>query len=123
MKTLKSDRFIKQIAIVTGCTSGIGKATAIQFANKGATVVITGRRADRGEGVVCGIKASGGDAVFMFADHKKLDDSQRVVQKVIAQFGRVDILFNNAGVVVKGRAEETSEDEWQEVMELNVTAV
>lgn len=123
LKATRRGRFDGQIVIVTGGTSGIGKASAIHFAGEGATVVITGRRVERGEGVVREIGASGGKAQFIAADHKKPEDCRRVVETVIDQFGRVDILFNNAGIVVKGRADETTEDVWRDVMELNVTAV
>lgn len=123
MKTARSKRFEKQIVLVTGGTSGIGRATAIQFAEEGATVVITGRRVERGNKVVREIEASTGKAFFMVADHKKLEDCQRVVESVIEKFKRIDILFNNAGIVLKGKADETSEAEWREVMDLNVTAV
>ena len=77
MKT-KTTRFDSQIAIVTGGTSGIGEATAIQFASNGAKVVITGRRIDRGENVVRKIKKSGGDAMFIYADHVNIEDCNQV---------------------------------------------
>ena len=122
MKT-DSNQFEGEIALITGGTSGIGEATAIQFASEGATVVITGRRTNRGEEVVKKIKESGGNAIYIHADHVNADDCHQVVSSVVEKYGRVDILFNNAGIVVKGNAEETSENEWQKVMDLNVTAV
>jgi NAD(P)-dependent dehydrogenase (short-subunit alcohol dehydrogenase family) len=123
MKGTTSHRFDGKIIIVTGGTSGIGRATAIQFAKEGGKVVITGRRVDRGQQVVKRIKENGGEASFIEADHTKVEDCKGVVKKTLAKYGRIDVLFNNAGIVVKGKAEETSEDEWQEVMDLNVTAV
>ena len=122
MKT-KTTRLDSQIVIVTGGTSGIGEATAIQFASNGAKVVITGRRTNRGENIVRKINKSGGDAMFIYADHVNIDDCRQVITQVIERYGRVDILFNNAGIVVKGTAEEISENEWQHVMDINVTAV
>jgi NAD(P)-dependent dehydrogenase (short-subunit alcohol dehydrogenase family) len=116
-------QFQGRIVLITGGTSGIGEATAIQFADQGAQVVITGRRADRGEAVVRKINESGGDAIYIYADHVKVADCQRVVRHVIEKYGRIDILFNNAGIVLSGNAERTSELQWQAVMDLNVTAV
>ena len=118
-----SSQFDGKIVLITGGTSGIGEAAAIQFANEGANVVLTGRRTTQGEAVVAKIKKSGGHALYINADHIKVEDSKRVVNSVIEKYGRVDILFNNAGIVTKGNAEETSEEVWQEVMDLNVTAV
>ena len=124
----KCGRLSGRVAIITGGTSGIGKATALLFATEGATVVITGRRAKLGEAVVTStgsraIKENGGGALFIAADHIQLEDCRRVVDKTLAEYGRVDILFNNAGVVMGGRAEDTTEEDWQYTLDLNVTAV
>jgi len=119
----RTKRFDGQVVLVTGGTSGIGKAAALLFGQEEATVVITGRRVDRGRMVVEQIRSRGGDAHFIHADHTLLGDCERVVAEVIARFGRVDVLFNNAGIVVQGTAESTSEADWQAVLDLNVTAV
>ena len=122
-KDASSGRFDDKVVIVTGGTSGIGKATALLFAQEGAMVVLTGRRADRGAAVVEAIRVSGGESIFIHADHTCVEDCQTVVGKTMARFGRIDVLFNNAGIVLQGRAEDTSEEDWRAVMELNVTAV
>ncbi|MBL6961875.1 MAG: glucose 1-dehydrogenase [Anaerolineales bacterium] len=122
MHTL-SNHFDGEIVLITGGTSGIGEATAIQFASEGAKVAITGRRISKGEEVVRRIKEAGGDAIYINADHMKVDDCQQVISAVTDYYGRIDILFNNAGVVIQGNAEETTEEEWQNVIALNVTAV
>lgn len=116
-------QFEGKIVLITGGNSGIGEATANQFASQGARVVITGRRTDRGEAVVSKINDAGGDAIYIQADHASEADCECVVNSVIEQYGRVDVLFNNAGIVVAGTAEDTSETVWQQVMDLNVTAV
>ncbi|OGN74044.1 MAG: hypothetical protein A2X25_00015 [Chloroflexi bacterium GWB2_49_20] len=112
-----------QVAILTGATSGIGKATALLFASQGADLVITGRRAGLGEEVAEQARQMGVRAVFIQADHSRLEDCQRVVDETMRQFGQIDILFNNAGVVMQGTAESTSEADWERLMALNVTAV
>ena len=112
-----------RIALITGGTSGIGKATALLFSQEGATVVITGRRLELGQEVVAEIEAQGGRAVFLAADHTNAEDCRQVVERIIADFGRLDILFNNAGVVLSGTAESISEEDWSHTLDLNVTAV
>lgn len=112
-----------KVALITGGTSGIGKATALLFAEEGARVVITGRRADLGRGVENEIRQRGGRGVFVEADHTQADDCSRVVARTLADFGRIDILFNNAGIVTSGTAETTSEDIWNATLAINVTAV
>jgi len=112
-----------KVAIVTGGTSGIGKATAYLFAEEGADVVITGRRADLGRGVENGIHERGGRGVFIEADHSRAAACSRVVERTLAEFGRLDILFNNAGIVTSGTAETTSDEVWNETLAINVTAV
>ncbi len=112
-----------QVAILTGATSGIGKATALLFASQGADLVITGRRAELGEAVAEQAHKMGVQALFIQADHTRLEDCQRVVDETIQHFGHIDILFNNAGLVLQGTAESTSEDDWERLMALNVTAV
>jgi NAD(P)-dependent dehydrogenase (short-subunit alcohol dehydrogenase family) len=109
--------------LITGGTSGIGAATARLFANEGAQVAFTGRRVEKGQQVVAEIAAMGGQAVYIYADHTRLQDCRQAVEKVIERFGRLDILFNNAGVVLHGNAEQTSDADWQLTLDLNVTAV
>ena len=113
-----------KVAIITGATSGIGKATAFLFADEGADVVFTGRRAELGKAVEAEIRQKGVRGVFIQADHSKADDCSRVVEQTLAEFGRVDILFNNAGIVSRSSTAETVTDEvWDETLALNVTGV
>ena len=112
-----------KVAIITGGTSGIGKATALLFAEEGARVVITGRRAELGQRVVEEISQRGAGGVFVQADHSQAEDCSRVVEQTLSEFGRVDILFNNAGIVTSGTAETTSDAVWNETLAINVTAV
>ena len=112
-----------KVAIVTGATSGIGKATASLFAEEGADLVITGRRVELGKAVETEIRQKGVRCLFVQADHAQADDCSRVVERTLAEFGRVDVLFNNAGIVTRGTAETTSDEVWNETMAVNVTAV
>jgi meso-butanediol dehydrogenase / (S,S)-butanediol dehydrogenase / diacetyl reductase len=116
-------RLQNKIAIITGATSGIGQATAIRFAEEGADLVITGRRVSLGKAVEAECRNKGVRCVFVEADHSKVEDCQRVVDVALKEFGRIDILFNNAGIVTKGTAETTDEETWQSTLDINVTAV
>lgn len=112
-----------RVAVVTGATSGIGAATAKLFAGEGAKVVITGRRRERGQGVVAAIEAQGGDCRFIQADHTDPQACSHVVERAMSEYARIDILFNNAGIVTGGTAETVTEADWQATLDINVTAV
>ncbi|MDP1547809.1 MAG: SDR family oxidoreductase [Anaerolineales bacterium] len=116
-------RLKNKIAIITGGTSGIGQATAIRFAEEGADLVITGRRVSLGKTVEAECRNKGVRCVFVEADHSKMEDCQRVVDAALKEFNRIDILFNNAGIVTKGTAETTDEETWQSTIDINITAV
>jgi NAD(P)-dependent dehydrogenase (short-subunit alcohol dehydrogenase family) len=106
-------RLAGKVALITGGTSGIGEATARLFAMEGANVAFTGRRLERGKQVEAEIAATGRQAVYIPADHTRAEDCRQAVETVVLRLGRLDILFNNAGVVLRGNAEQTSEAEWQ----------
>ncbi len=112
-----------KVALITGGTSGIGAATADLFAAEGADVVITGRRAGLGQEKVEALCKYGVQAAYVQADHTRLEDCEHAITETIRLLGRIDILFNNAGIVMEGNAENTSEEDWDSVMNLNVTAV
>lgn len=113
-------RLKEKVALITGGTSGIGEATAFLFAKEGAKVAITGRNADRGATVLGHIEQAGGKAIFMRADVSKAEDCQRAVDETVRAFGRLDILFNNAGVFYPQTALECSEREWDEQIDVNL---
>ena len=112
-----------RVAIITGATSGIGKASAILFAQEGAKVVITGRRQNLGQEVVSAIQADGGVCQFIRADHTDPEACSRVVERTLVNYGRIDILFNNAGIVTSGTAETVTEADWHATLAINLTAV
>ena len=112
-----------RVAIITGATSGIGRATALLFAVEGAHLVLSGRRAERGSAVRAECEQRGARCIFVEADHTREEDCRRVVDAAVLKFGRVDILFNNAGIVTSGTAETTTEQVWIDTLAINVTAV
>jgi len=113
-------RLKDKVALITGGTSGIGEATALLFAREGARVAITGRNEERGTRVVERIKQLGCDAIFIRADVSQAEDCRRAVEKTLQAFGRLDILFNNAGVFYPQTAIECSEREWDEQIDVNL---
>jgi NAD(P)-dependent dehydrogenase (short-subunit alcohol dehydrogenase family) len=112
-----------KVALITGATSGIGEATALLFAGQGADVSFTGRREDQGAAVAAALETHGVQALYIPADHTTPQDCENAVQETISRFGKIDILFNNAGIVTRGGALDTSEEIWQKTLDLNVTAV
>ena len=116
-------RLADKVAIVTGSTAGIGKGSAELFAREGAKVVVSGRTVDAGEQVVAGIRASGGEAIFVKADVSIATDVQRLVNETVAAYGKLDVLFNNAGTGSKGLTADESEESWDRCMTINLKSV
>jgi NAD(P)-dependent dehydrogenase (short-subunit alcohol dehydrogenase family) len=113
-----------KVALVTGGTSGIGRAAAIAYAQHQAKVVVVGRRMDEGEETVRLIKEAGGEAIFVQADVTKEADVQAMVDKAVSVFGRLDIAFNNAGTVGENPSLiEQTEAEYDRMMNVNVKGV
>ncbi len=115
-------RLKDKVAIVTGSTSGMGRATAILFAREGAKVVVTGRNEERAKEVVNQIKAEGNEAVYITADMTKVEDVKKIFDKTMEVYGTVDILFNNAGMLSTAPLKDLTLEEWNRVMQVNVTA-
>ncbi|CAE6829759.1 SDR family NAD(P)-dependent oxidoreductase [Paraburkholderia aspalathi] len=111
-----------KVTLVTGGTSGIGRASAILFGKEGAKVALTGRRADEGHAVVAEIVAAGGEAVFVQADVTQPGSMTGVVDQVVAHFGRLDCAFNNAGVSGGGPLDKLDEATWDRVIDTNLKA-
>ncbi len=106
-----------KVALITGGTSGIGSATAIRFAHEGAAVAITGRNSERGEQVVQDILANGGEALFIQSDVRKAGDCRQAVDQTLERFGKIDVLFNNAGVFHPKTIPDCTEEEWDETID------
>lgn len=118
-------RLKNKTAIITGGGTGIGRATALLFAKEGAKVMIAGRREEPLARTVETIKAQGGQAAYVSTDVSKADEVERMVAKTIKAYGRIDILYNNAGVFVGvGKTiEELTEDEWDTLMAIDLKSV
>ncbi len=106
-----------KVALITGGTSGIGSATAGRFAREGAAVAFTGRNTEAGEQLVKTIAAQGGEALFIRSDVRFADDCRKAVDETLARFGKIDILFNNAGVFHPRTIPECTEEEWDETID------
>jgi NAD(P)-dependent dehydrogenase (short-subunit alcohol dehydrogenase family) len=115
-----SMRLAHQIALITGGTSGIGEATALLFAREGAAVAITGRNETRGHAVTAAILEAGGKAIFLRTDVRKAAECQRAVDETVKAYGRLDILFNNAGIFYPHDTLACSEEEWDEQIDINL---
>ena len=120
---MNNKTFSGKVALVTGGTSGIGKATAIEFARAGAKVVLTGRREKEGAQVVAEIEKLGGEAASVRADVAKDTDVKRMVDFTVEKFGRLDIAFNNAGVEWGGALDQATEAEYRRIFDINVWGV
>jgi len=112
-----------KVALVTGGASGIGRATALLFAREGAAVAIVDLDEPHARTAVQDIEAQGGQAIFIRCDVTRADECQHSVQATLEQFGRLDILFNNAGIVRRADVIETTEEEWDRVMDVNVKSI
>lgn len=114
-------RLEDRVAIVTGSSRGIGKAIAERFAAEGARVTINWVSSEfEAEGVVDTIKRGGGEALSVRADVSSPADVQKLVRATVDHFGRVDILVNNAGVMITKPVLETTEDDWDRTMDINL---
>ncbi|KQS54778.1 oxidoreductase [Geodermatophilus sp. Leaf369] len=109
----------KTVAIVTGASSGIGKATAKELAALGATVVVVARRADRLDTLVATIEAAGGTAIAVAADIGDRTQAEAVVRTVLDRFGRLDVLVNNAGLMLLGTVLDQDVEEWERMISVN----
>lgn len=112
------ERLQGKVAIITGAGSGIGKGGALRFAQEGASVVVADIRA--GEQVAREIREAGGEALALQVDVSKSDSVAELVQVTLERYGQIDILWSNAGVQVNKSAEETSDEEFTRIVDVNI---
>lgn len=108
-----------KVALITGGTEGMGFATAAAFLKEGARVCVTGRSPEKGARAMQSLSALG-EVAFVAGDVSCAPDAERMVASTVERFGRLDVLFNNAGVYLEKRAEDMTEEEWDTLMDINV---
>jgi NAD(P)-dependent dehydrogenase (short-subunit alcohol dehydrogenase family) len=112
-----------RVALVTGATSGIGRATALRFASEGARVALVGRDAETLAEVARLARDAGGDAAGIRADVMNEGDARRAVDETIEHFGGLDVLVNAAGIIANGTVETTPLEDWDAMMNVNLRSV
>jgi 3-oxoacyl-(acyl-carrier-protein) reductase len=113
-------RLKDKVAIITGAGSGIGEATAIRFAKEGAKVVINDVNMEAANSVLERIKGEGGEAIVLQADISKKGEVEGMMQKVIENYGKLDVLVNNAGINRDAFAKKMTEEDWDLVIKINL---
>ena len=116
-------RFKDMSVLITGGGAGIGRAVCVAFAKEGAKVAINCLTAKNGESTLAEVRAYCPDAIFAQGDVSKPEDAKRIVAETVEAFGKIDILINNAGVVLGGRADDTTLADWEKTLAVNVTGV
>jgi NAD(P)-dependent dehydrogenase (short-subunit alcohol dehydrogenase family) len=116
-------RFSRKVVLITGATSGIGRATAKAFAAEGAKVVFCGRREPLGQDVEREIRHSGGEATYIPADVRVPEQVEAFVNRSIDRYGQLDIAFNNAGIELNKPLHEMTLEEWDDVQNTNARGV
>lgn len=117
-----SDQFKDQVVVITGGGRGIGRATALEFAAEGATLLLAGRRLDALQTAAGEVSKAGGKAEVVHCDVAKEEDLAALVGKAISHFGRLDVLVNNAGVVAGGRLDDIGREDIERMVAVNVWA-
>ncbi len=112
-----------KVVLITGASSGLGESSARLLAGRGAKLVLVARRAERLEQLVNEIRAAGGDAVYQVADVSRAADLVAAVQLAVSQYGRLDVMINNAGLMAIAPMSECRTDEWDRMIDINIKGV
>ena len=113
----------RRVVIVTGGGSGIGRASCIAFAKTGAVVLVANRTSSKAETVAKTILDNGGEALPLQVDVSRSDDVQNMIEQAISRYGRIDVLFNNAGISPSGSVTEITEQEWDECLNIDLKSI
>lgn len=112
-----------KVVIITGASSGIGEATAKLLAEKGAKLVLAARREEKLIEIVDEIKAHSGEAVYQVTDVTKREDNQRLIDFTLATYGKIDVIFLNAGIMPNSPLSALKVDEWDQMIDINIKGV
>jgi 3-oxoacyl-[acyl-carrier protein] reductase len=121
--TTNAGRLDGKTAIITGGSQGIGRATALRFAEEGASVVVADVNEENGRATVAEIEDAGGEAVFVATDVTEMDDAEALVEAAVDAFGTVDVLVNNAGITRDATLKKMSEEDFDRVVDVNLKGV
>lgn len=113
-------RFRGKVVLITGAGVGIGRAAAVRFSREGAKVAVNSLTPAHGMETLRLLAQAGGEGIYIQGDVSKDADAQRMVAETVKAFGRIDVLVNNAGIVIPGRADNTSEDDWDRTLAVNL---
>ncbi len=116
-------RLENKIAVITGGADGIGKATALRFANEGAVTVIWDMNVEKGEVTTAEINANGGNAIFMKVNTASYTEVEAATKQVVELCGKIEILINNAGITRDSTLKKMTPEIWQQVIDVNLTGV
>ena len=118
-----SKEFDGRVALITGATTGMGRAAAVALAERGANVVIAARREEEGNDAVREVEAAGGQGLFVRTDVTREEEAKAMVDQTLAHFGRIDMAFNNAGSGINTPITEMTTAEWNQDIGVNLTGV
>lgn len=113
-------RFQDKVVLITGAGVGIGRATAVRFAQEGAKVAVNSLTPANGKETLRLLRDAGGEGIYIQGDVSKDADARRMVDETVKAFGRLDVLVNNAGIVIPGKADNTSEQDWDRTLAVNL---
>jgi NAD(P)-dependent dehydrogenase (short-subunit alcohol dehydrogenase family) len=123
LSEMRRKRFEGKVVIITGATSGIGRAAAMGFAAEGGKVVFCGRRENLGHQVEAEIRAKSGEGTYIRADVRDESSVKAFIDRAVRQYGRLDVAFNNAGITLEKPLHEYSSAEWDDVLHTNLRGV
>ncbi len=112
-----------KVVVITGASSGLGEASARHLANLGATVVLGARRADKIEKIAGEINEAGGKALAMVTDVTKVDQVKNLVDCAVREFGKIDVILNNAGIMPVSHLENLKIEDWDQTIDINIKGV
>ncbi|WP_127592989.1 SDR family oxidoreductase [Paenibacillus lautus] len=112
-----------KVIVITGASSGIGEATAQELASKGAKLVLAARREDRLKQLQDAIQASGGQAIFKVTDVTSRQQMEELAAYALKEYGKIDVLINNAGIMPQAFLAENKVDEWDQMIDVNIKGV